>query len=514
MDSTFDICRGILYFVEAMSKQNPRTAPPIVWTLAGSDSGGGAGIQADLKTFQGLGVHGCSVVTAVTAQSTLGIRDLEPVSPRLVEAQLDALLDDLPPNAVKIGMLGDAETVRAVSPRLAALDVPVICDPVLASGTGTPLLAEPGRTALRDELLPAVDLLTPNLPEAEALLERALATDDAVEQAAIDLLTQGPGAVLITGGHRDGSCCQDYFTDGRRSFWINSPRQISAGSHGTGCVLSSAIAAGRAHGLDWADAIVWAKAYLNQGLREAVSIGAGNGPLRFGALPQNPEDMPWVSDYADTGRDRPQFPPEDPLPLGLYPVVDSLDWVKRLLPHRLRILQLRIKNPDAQGLESDIREAIQLARDTDTRLYINDHWASAIRYGAYGVHLGQDDLDPDALTAIEQAGLRLGVSTHSAFEVARALGCRPSYIALGTLFHTTSKVMDYEPLGLETFRRLRRVTPGPVVAIGGIHRDVATSVRDAGADGQAVISEITRSPDLKATLRAWADVYPFSSTES
>ena len=486
---------------------NARTVP-IAWTIAGSDSGGGAGIQADIKTFHGFGVHGCSVLTAVTAQSTLGIRDLEPISPRLVQAQCDALAKDLPPAAVKIGMLATAETVGIVARQVRELAVPVICDPILASTSRTPLIDDPGLDVLRKVLLPEVDLLIPNLPETAVLLRHTVETPEETEAAGAELLALGPKAVLITGGHRDGPFCQDYYTDGRLSFWITSPRQQAAGSHGTGCVLSSAIAAGRALGWDGPDSVTIGKAYLNQSLRESLGLGAGDGPVHCGAMPANPDDMPWVTSTACAGRRRLHFPPPDNSPLGLYPVVDSLEWVRRLLPYKPRTLQLRIKDPAAPRLADVIAEAVRLARDTPTRLYINDHWRIAIQCGAHGVHLGQDDLDPAALSALADAGLRLGISTHSAFEIARALACQPTYLALGTLFHTDSKVMDYPPLGLDAFARLRKLIPCPTVAIGGIHLHLAESVRNAGADGQAVISEITHSPNLDATLHAWRRVYP------
>jgi len=201
------------------------------------------------------------------------------------------------------------------------------------------------------------------------------------------------------------------------------------------------------------------------------------------------------------------FPPAEPLPLGIYPVVDKMDLLGELLPLRQRILQLRIKDPTAPGLDATIEEAIRLAREVDVPLFINDHWRLAIRHRAYGVHLGQDDLAPEAVKAILESGLRLGLSAHSYAEVSRAMSVRPSYIAVGTLFPTTSKIMDYEPLGLLTLARIRKLIATPMVAIGGIHLDRAEEVRQAGADGMAVISEISESPDVSATVRAWNAFY-------
>ncbi len=480
-----------------------RRPSPIAWTIAGSDSGGGAGIQADLLTMHGLGVHGCTILTALTAQSTRGVSSIEPVSGTMLAAQIHALSEDLPPHAIKIGMLGTEEIATQVALALPGFNVPVVCDSVLAASTKHPLLDGAGFDIMKDKIFPHVDLLTPNLPEATTLLQRPVESDDDIEQAAADLRKLGPKAVLIKGGHRDGTFCQDYFSSEGQSFWLTGPRIQAAGSHGTGCTLSSAIAASLALGYPMVDSVVIARTYINQALRLSSPLGSGDGPLHHGGWPTNPSDLPWITDTTKEGRNRLCFPDCDALPHGLYPIVDSLDWIKRLLPLGLKVVQLRIKDRNAPGREQDIAEAIRLARNTNTRLYINDHWQLAITHGAYGVHLGQDDMDPTALRALQDAGLRLGLSTHCDVELARALAVRPSYAALGTLFRTDSKVMDYEPLGLPEFTRLRRLSDRPLVAIGGIHLDRAREVLDAGADGIAVISEVTQSSDLERTVSDW-----------
>lgn len=482
------------------------TESPIAWTIAGSDSSGGAGIQADLATFERLGVYGCSVVTAVTAQSTRGVERVEPVAADLVEAQIRALESDLRPGVVKLGMLASADTVRRVAALLPSLEAEVICDPVLSSTSETALLEADALPLLRDEVIPRCDLLTPNLPEAERLLRRPLRTDADIAEAAGAFLDLGARAVLIKGGHRAGPWAQDYYADGHRSFWLTGPRVEAHGNHGTGCVLASAWAAFRAGGLDPLDATVLAKAYVTQGLRSAAPIGGGNSPIARGGWPHTPQDLPWVTDTADQGRSRPRFPSLPDPAIGLYPIVDSAGWVERLAPLGLRAIQLRIKDPSTSDLESQIARAIRAVQGSDTLLFINDHWRPAMRFGAAGVHLGQDDLASEAVRGIEAGGLLLGISTHSYYEIARALAFRPSYIAIGTLFRTTSKVMDYAPLGLPAFTRMRRLVDLPVVAIGGIHLDRATAVRKAGADGMAVISEIRDAPDLLATVRAWQPV--------
>jgi hydroxymethylpyrimidine kinase/phosphomethylpyrimidine kinase len=248
---------------------------PIVWTIAGSDSGGGAGIQADLKIMHELGVHGCSVITALTAQNTLGVQLSESVSPQMLRAQLAALADDLPPVAIKTGMLGTTENVRIIIDFLQALKTTLICDPVFKSTSGTQLLAPEAVELIKKELFPLVDLLTPNLPEAEWLLGKKLPP----ENAAAELLQLGVKSVLIKGGHSDSELCRDYWTNGIESIWFESPRIDTQSTHGTGCVLSSAIAAFVAKGASIPRAIKQAKELLTHKLQHAPGLGAGHGPF-------------------------------------------------------------------------------------------------------------------------------------------------------------------------------------------------------------------------------------------
>lgn len=478
---------------------------PVAWTVAGSDSGGGAGLQADLLTMHRLGVHGCAVVTCLTAQSTREVVRVEPVSIDMLAAQFDALRTDLPPAAVKIGMLGTADVASCVADKIRNLDTFVVYDPVMHASTSAPLLEPNSLRVLVRDLLPRVDLLTPNVPEAEALLGRRIETEEHLEQAARDLCALGPRSVLLKGGHWRGEWSQDLWTDGRAVMCLTSPRRADADRHGTGCVLSAAVAAARALGYDMRDTLVIAKAYLNQGLRVPRAIGAGASPVSIGDWPADPADLPWITESAAAGRAPPAFPPMEDTRIGLYPIVDQIDMLRKLLPLGLTMVQLRIKDPLAPRLEEDVAEAISSARSAGVRLFINDHWKLAIKHGAYGVHLGQDDLDPVALSALREAGLRLGLSTHSYAEIARAHAVGPSYMAIGTVFRTTSKVMVYAPLGLSEFARLRALVACPVVAIGGMHLANAADVHRAGADGTAVISEIGDSPDVGATVKAWQD---------
>lgn len=487
---------------------------PLSWTIAGSDSGGGAGIQADLKTFQSLGVHGCSAITAITAQNTRGVQRVEHVAPGMIQAQLFALAEDLPPASIKIGMLGGTAAVQAVADFLDTVKTYVVCDPVMMATRGGALLDDAAYNTFRDEILPRVDLLTPNVPEAERLLSRRIDSPAEAEQAARDLLKLGVKAVLFKGGHMGSPMSCDYWTHGTESAWLNSPRLATEHSHGGGCTLSAAIAAGRARGLDELSAITLAKTYTNQGLRGGGGIGGGRGPVSHDGWPTNPDDLPWITTTAAASPDRLRFEAEGPLPLGVYPIVDRADWLERLLPAGLKLVQIRVKDLEGAALEAEIRRAVDLSRRFGARLYINDHWRLALRFGAYGVHIGQDDLPGTDLVALQKAGLRLGLSTHNFAELARAMQIIPSYVAIGTLFHSPSKTFSHNPLGLDPFRLMKPLAGVPVVAIGGISLALAGEVEAAGADGLAVISDVLAASDPAQRVREWLSRSPKNGPSS
>lgn len=475
----------------------------IAWTIAGSDSGGGAGIQGDLKTLSGLGVYGCSVLTAITAQNTTGISKIDCVSDEMVSAQLAALSDDLPPAAVKLGMLGTAGIVKRVAAHLKGLEAYVVCDPILVSTSGSALLEAEARELFAREVLPQVDLLTPNLPEAEALLGKPVRDQGDMAQAAQDLLKLGVKAVLLKGGHGGGVFSQDFWSNGRDHWWITSPRRKDAHTHGAGCTLSAAVAACRALGYAELDAVVIAKTYVNQGLRSSGGVGRGRGPLAHGGWPGDPRDLPWVTKTAEEGRRLLTFPDCGPEPIGLYPLVDRADWIERLLPLGVKTIQMRAKDLAGPALESEIRSAIECARKHNARLFINDEWRLALKHKAYGVHLGQEDLAFADLPALAGAGLRLGVSARSYFEIARVASVRASYISLGAVFPTASKTIAYDPIRMDLFHQLRQLINVPVVAIGGVTLERAAEILSAGAEGMAVISDITRAPNPEARVKDW-----------
>ncbi|MCR8826587.1 bifunctional hydroxymethylpyrimidine kinase/phosphomethylpyrimidine kinase [Pseudosulfitobacter koreensis] len=247
-------------------------------TIAGSDSGGGAGIQADLKTFSALGVYGTSAITAITAQNTRGVFAVEAVSPAMVSAQIAAVLADIPPGAIKIGMLASSDIVVAVADALDGYPGPVVLDPVMVAKSGDALLAADAEAALIERLLPRADVLTPNLPEAARLLGREIACDPEETEAQGHALRHlGAKAVVMKGGHAAGPTCTDRLVSAAGVIALQQPRLATRNTHGTGCSLSSAIAAELAKGADVAAAVQCAQVWLHGAIRAADSLGIGEG---------------------------------------------------------------------------------------------------------------------------------------------------------------------------------------------------------------------------------------------
>ncbi|OAP39912.1 hydroxymethylpyrimidine/phosphomethylpyrimidine kinase [Sinorhizobium glycinis] len=256
--------------------------PPIALTIAGSDSGGGAGIQADLKTFSALGVYGASVVTAITAQNTKGVIAVEDVSPRIVAAQIDAVFSDLDVMAVKVGMVSRRETIIVIAEGLRRFERRAVVDPVMVATSGDPLLQPDAMAALTHELLPLTIVVTPNLPEAALLTGRAIAEDEAEMARQAELLMRtGARSVLIKGGHLRGSDATDLLFDGDRLVRFPARRVETRNDHGTGCTLSAAIAAGLTKGQSVPEAAGAAKAYLHEAISAAdrLKVGEGRGPV-------------------------------------------------------------------------------------------------------------------------------------------------------------------------------------------------------------------------------------------
>ena len=253
---------------------------PSVLTIAGSDSGGGAGIQADLKTFAAMGVYGTSALTAITAQNTMAVTAVHEIPVEIISAQIEAVISDIGVDAVKTGMLSSSAIITCVVDSLTAMSIldRLVVDPVMVAKSGDSLLQEEAVQTLREKLLPLAAVVTPNIPEAETLTGMTIVSDADVHEAARAIVAMGARSVVVKGGHREGAATDLYF-NGTSFREFTAPRFDTANTHGTGCTFASAVAAGLAKGLDTEEAIGRAKEFVTEAIRNSFPIGQGHGPL-------------------------------------------------------------------------------------------------------------------------------------------------------------------------------------------------------------------------------------------
>jgi len=483
------------------------TARPVVWSIAGSDSGAGAGIQADLRALDAFDVHACTAVATITAQNSVSVQRVDAVAADLLDAQLAALATDLSPAAIKTGLLGSVDNVRCVARWIDRLrkDRPtaLVIDPVWRASTGADLSSDTLREVMLRELLPRATAITPNRAEAAWLLDwdaAAMSSSAAVERAAAALRAMGPQAVVITGGDAGGTRSLDWMDTPEAQGWLALPRVDTANNHGSGCVFASSMAAALALEFCTADATVIAKMSTTQALRMGRAAGEGAGVVRpqrgFGLEVDLLPTLHASTEFTDQG-----FAPLSERRMGLYAVVDSADWVERVLAAGVRTVQLRIKQGSHEMLSREIARSVHAARAVQAQLFINDHWQLAIEHGAYGVHLGQEDLATADMAALRRAGLRVGLSTHSYWEVCRAHAWAPSYIACGPIHATTTKEMPWRPQGADNLAYWCKVLREPVVAIAGMDADRSQEAVRCGAAGVAVLRGIMQASDPKAHIR-------------
>ena len=553
----------------------PGGAPPVVvWSVAGTDSGGGAGLTADQRAVDAFGgaVHFCPVVAAVTAQNSRAVTHIEPMPAALIEAQLQALAGDMPPAAVKTGLLGSVEAVHAVARRIDRLraehgPVALVVDPVLAASSGARFADREVLAAYRGELLPRATLVTPNRREALALLgdeamqrgaadggAEACGNTDAdrgtdagrgtdrrdgtdidtatVPQLARALRRLGAAAVCITGGDghdAGGTQSLDWLDGAHAAGWLASPRLDTPHNHGTGCTFASSAAAALALGFVAEDAVVLAKMSTLQALRHGRAAGAGAGPVHARpGFASDPTLLPTMS-WGEVAAEAVRFPPRPPAPvrsLGLYAVVDSTERVAQVLAAGIRTVQLRMKTPDRPdaawhaALRLAVQASVAACREAGAELFVNDHWRLARELGAGGVHLGQEDLlalSGDGRRELRASGLALGISSHSLWELCRARSLAPRYVACGPVWPTLTKAMPWRAQGLDNLAWWRRMAGAPVVAIGGILEagQVEAAAR-CGVDGVCVVRALgddpeTSVPALEAALRAGRAGVPASA---
>ena len=519
-------------------------AQPIVWSVAGNDSGGGAGLAADQRAAAAFGVHLCPVVAAITAQHSQAVTRVEPVAADLLDAQLAALAADLPPAAIKTGLLGSADNVAVLARWVDRLrqraPLALVVDPVLGASSGAAFADEAVLRAYRELLLPRATLVTPNEHEARRLLggappnprpsgQRAGVVGQPGEPSdvpalAVALRAQGAQAVAITGGdrvHAPGWALDWIDTEHARG-WLALPRLESRHTHGTGCTFASSAAAALALGFVAADALVLAKMATAHAIAHGHAAGQGAGPVAARpGFAVEPARMPLLSCSELDSCWRLLDTRQSPIPLetqapGLYAIVDSAERVRQVVAAGARTVQLRIKTPAAppaawqDELRCAIRQALGACREAGATLVVNDHWRLAAELAAgaargIAVHLGQEDLLAlgDAGRAELQAcGLPLGISSHSLWELARARSLAPWYVACGPVWPTLTKAMPWRAQGLDNLSWWVHRAGVPVVAIGGILEPAqATQATRSGAAGVCVVRGLGADP--AATLPVW-----------
>ncbi|WP_426359360.1 thiamine phosphate synthase [Pseudocolwellia sp. HL-MZ19] len=510
---------------------------PIIWTISGSDCSGGAGIAADIKTGHALGVEVCHLTTANTVQNSEKLVSINPVDVDILSQQAELLLTDKMPNVIKVGLLANIEQVKWLSVWLSEVkernsSIKVVYDPVGQASVGGKF----SHLSVSDLrlFLKMVDVITPNSHEAQWL---ATSKSIEVKALAVDIMKLGVNSVIIKGGHAftEGASNEDFCTDyclhtltdddsSKMSedetieYALRSAKVDTNYSHGGGCSFASALAAFIAHGHLVRDAFTLTKAFINQGLSKNAGKHDHYGAFEQTYCPTEKSFFPTVSSsinhkyrklaaFKSLGLKRQTHNPNSmnntgEQKLGLYPVIDSLYWLKRLLPLGLQIIQLRIKNKTEAELDAIIAEAVELAKPYQTRLFINDYWQLAIKHGAYGVHIGQEDLQTTPIEQIHKAGIRLGISTHGCYEFLLAQQLKPSYLAIGAIYPTKTKNMTGQIQGVANLAELLNLaTDIPVVAIGGINHERAPEVLATGVDSIAVVTGITEAESPEESVR-------------
>ncbi len=481
-------------------------------TIAGSDPSGGAGIQADLKTFSALGVYGATAITAITVQNTQSVKYVHKLPPQVVYDQIVAVMEDVTVDAVKIGMVNDAETLDAIVRALTAYRPKfLVVDPVMVSTSGCALMQPDALAIMRERLLPMADLVTPNLPEAWTLA----GTDTSVDDAAQAILRLGVKALLIKGGHAEGKTKTDYLYiykgEGMKRVEFTAETIDTPNTHGTGCTLSSAIAALLVCGNGLEDAVRQAKEYLTEALKAGadVRVGCGHGPVchfyengvmrflgykvvRYDLKTLKPKDLETAS--------RLQFITHFTDKYSYY------DSAMMALEGGCRWIQLRMKDADEAEIERVARLILPECRRRGAVFVIDDHVELALRVGADGVHLGKNDMPVDEARRLAGDGFIIGGTANTFEDVQRLAAQGANYIGCGPFRFTTTKKNLAPMLGLEGYKRIlsqmKECGIGlPLVAIGGITSDDIPQLMAAGVSGIALSGSVLRAEQPVEEMR-------------
>lgn len=479
--------------------------------IGGIDPTAHAGVLQDIKLANYFKVDCAAVISANTVQNDSDFMMLNAVDDIVFYEQFTAVVNTHKPQVIKSGVLASVAQIKMLSKFLQANpQVKYICDPVIATSSGGMLMNADIISVFKQQLLPWCYLLTPNLPEAAILLnDESINQKPPVEIARTLKSLCGVRHVLLKGGHalveNQRGC--DYLTlEAQQIVYYQSKVVYGGNVRGTGCALASSIAALLVQGEEIAEAICIAKYHLSQQMDSAIKDLSQLNVKYLSYYAQGVmDDVCYLPEVSYKQLKIESFP-QMSHPIGFYPVVDHVDWLEKLAKLGVRTIQLRLKDLSPDELEAQIKKANGVAKAYNLSLFINDHWQLAIKYQCFGVHLGQEDLDTANLHEMAKSGLHLGISTHNYVELARALTIKPSYIALGPIYPTTTKEMKFNEQGLDKLRIWRKLCQEtPLVAIGGIFEAQMPDVWQCGVDGVAVVSYIAKAKDLQKAVATAQD---------
>ncbi len=482
-------------FGSNMSKEHK----PTVLLIGGLDPQGCAGITADVQTVTIHNCHAVPLVTCITQQTSQGLTSTGELAADVFMKQYQACVADFRIDSIKIGLIPNIDIAHCISNIIDQHNIPVVLDPVVSSTSGGIVMGKNVQYFIVHDLFGKIDLLTPNLVELALFTQSKNIVIEQIERITSKLLSGGLVACLVKGGHIDLKWSVDYFTNFGNTFYCYQPK-LAKNVRGTGCVLASSIASHLALGKDIRDGIVLAKAYVNQGIRESYDLGCysvfKHSMTRIGL-----KDLPKLCYDPKLIGAKYKFP-ACPKRLGIYPIVDSSIWIKNLISKNVKTIQLRVKGVSDEIKRKEIRISVANC-DKSIAFFVNDYWKLAIEENAYGVHLGQEDLYSANIAKIEQGGLRLGISTHSYWEISRALAIDPSYIAFGPVFKTTSKKMSFVPQGIEQVDIWTQLLGDKysLVAIGGIDQQLVGTLKKTGIGSVAIMSAIIKADNYKRIIK-------------
>jgi len=510
--------KGVAIISKLTNTQPPKTTfgVPRVLIIAGSDCSGGAGIQADMKACDALGVYSMTAITALTAQNTLGVKDIHGAPPEFVTKQIECCLDDVGTDVIKTGMLATVEVVDAV---VAAAGRPGlytwVVDPVMVSTSGVTLVQPDAVDRIKQRLFPLAHIITPNIPEASLLLGRAIKGVDAMKEAAKDLAALGPKWVLVKGGHFDVSELDeavDVLYDSKKGVFhaFSSAIIDTKNSHGTGCTLASSIAAGLAQGMDCMGAVQRAKQYVWDALKSSADlhIGQGHGPLLHHFRVAN-QVVPSARQLCAPRSAAALFGGRK-INLSVYVVTDEEcckrnnrtveESVMSAIFGGATVVQLRMKEASASVMVAMAKQLVAQCRPLGVPVIINDRVDVALASDADGVHVGQDDIPCAEVRKMIGPSKILGVSAKTPELAVMAQEAGADYVGSGAVWETGTKVTT--SIGLVGLKAVVEHCGIPVVAIGGITVDNCAECITAGALGVAVVSAVFGQSDVAAATQA------------